>query len=197
MRGSSWADSVSIWREIGWCFCVEMDYHLDRAAWRHWLGRPVFHKRFPTGGGWRGPEIQRHLQQPSTPNARRDTYPWHQSTPCTSASSADSRQSCTSLHRTIRASGTNKTFISIRASRNKTRFEQTHLLHFPLVTLVRSGYIVCQRLRAGEVMVAARRSNNITLAGNLASEAGYRAGDLVDLAEEKNTGEAAGKQVSL
>lgn len=40
-------------------------------------------------------------------------------------------------------------------------------------------------------MVAAGRGDNVALASNLAGEAGHWAGDLVDLAEEKNTGEAA------
>lgn len=69
----------------------------------------------------------------------------------------------------------------------------THLLHFPFIALVCSGHVVCKGLWASEVMVATGRGNNVALACNLASEAGHWAGDLVDLAEEENTGEAAGE----
>lgn len=74
--------------------------------------------------------------------------------------------------------------------------EQTHLLHLPLVTLVRSGHIICQGLRAGEVVVAAGRRDDVALAGDLAGEAGDGAGDLVNLAEEQDAGEAAGSGLS-
>lgn len=68
-----------------------------------------------------------------------------------------------------------------------------HLLHFPFIALVCSRHVVCKGLWAREVMVAAGRGDNVALASNLAGEAGHWAGDLVDLAEEKNTGEAAGE----
>lgn len=75
---------------------------------------------------------------------------------------------------------------------NSTTGWQTNLLHLPLVPLVGAGHVVGQGVRAGEVVVAARGGNNVALAGNLAGEAGYGAGDLVNLAEEEDTGEAAG-----
>lgn len=70
----------------------------------------------------------------------------------------------------------------------------THLLHFPLIALVGSGHIVRQRLRAGEVMVAAGGGDNVALACDLAGESGHGAGDLVNLAEKEDAGEAAGRE---
>lgn len=46
-------------------------------------------------------------------------------------------------------------------------------------------------------MVAAGGGDDVALASDLAGEAGYRAGDLVDLTEEEDTGKAAGGSVSL
>lgn len=77
----------------------------------------------------------------------------------------------------------------------------THLLHFPFIALVCPGDVICKGLWASEVMVAAGRGDNVALTSDLAGEAGHWAGDLVDLAEEENTGEAAGdgrgRRVSL
>lgn len=68
----------------------------------------------------------------------------------------------------------------------------TCLFDLPGIALVCAGNIVCQRFRASEVMVRARSGDNITLAGDLAGEASDWAGDLVNLAEEKDTRKAAG-----
>lgn len=68
---------------------------------------------------------------------------------------------------------------------------ETRLLDFPLVALVGAGHVVGQGLGAGKVMVAAGGGDDVALAGDLAGEAGDGAGDLVDLAEEGDTGEAS------
>lgn len=65
-------------------------------------------------------------------------------------------------------------------------------MDFPLVALVGAGHVVGQGLGAGKVMVAAGGGDDVALAGDLAGEAGDGAGDLVDLAEEGDTGEASG-----
>lgn len=67
----------------------------------------------------------------------------------------------------------------------------TCLLDFPLVALVGAGHVIGQGLRAGKVMVAAGGGDDVALAGDLAGEAGDGAGDLVDLAEEGDAGEAS------
>lgn len=73
--------------------------------------------------------------------------------------------------------------------------KRPNLVHFPLIPLVGAGHVVSQRLGAGKVMVAARCGDDIALAGDLAGEAGDGTGDLVDLAEEDDTGEAAAAHV--
>lgn len=53
----------------------------------------------------------------------------------------------------------------------------TDLCNLPLVPLISARHIVGQRLRAGEVVVAAGRGDDVALAGDLSGESGYRTGD--------------------
>lgn len=64
-----------------------------------------------------------------------------------------------------------------------------YLSHFIQVASVRAVFVIGQRFRAYKLMEATRRSANVTLAGNLASEAGDRTCDLVDFGKHHDAGE--------
>lgn len=70
------------------------------------------------------------------------------------------------------------------------------LLDFPLIALIRSRYVVGQRLRPREVMIATWSRYNVSLTSDLPSEPCHRTGDLVNLAEDYYSREAARKQIS-
>lgn len=106
--------------------------------------------------------------------------------------SGDSPRSCMSPGHTIQGSVALEKCQSVSSSPGARARRRTCLFDLPGVSLVGTGNIVCQRLRAGEVMVRARGGDNIALPGDLTGEAGDWAGDLVDLAEEEDTGKAAG-----
>lgn len=65
------------------------------------------------------------------------------------------------------------------------------LFDLPGIALIGARNIISQCLRAGEIVVRAWGGDNVALAGDLAGKAGDWAGDLVDLAEEEDAGEAA------
>lgn len=55
--------------------------------------------------------------------------------------------------------------------------ELAYLGYLPLIPLVGSRHVVCQRLRAGKVMVAARGGHDVALAGDLSRKSSNRTGD--------------------
>lgn len=106
--------------------------------------------------------------------------------------SGGSPRSCKSPGRTTLASIELKRCQPVSCSHVAGARRGTCLFDLPSIALVCAGYIVCQRFRTSKVMVRARCGDNIALAGDLAGEASDWASDLVDLAEEKDTREAAG-----
>lgn len=105
--------------------------------------------------------------------------------------SGGSPRSCRSPGRTTQASAELKKCQSVSSGARARARRITCLFDLPGIALVGAGNIVCQRLRAGEVMVGAWGGDNIALPGDLTGEAGDWAGDLIDLAEEEDTGKAA------
>jgi hypothetical protein len=64
------------------------------------------------------------------------------------------------------------------------------LFNLELVAAVRVGDVVAQRLRADKVVVGGGGGDDVAVAGDLASEPGDGASDLVDFTEEADAGEA-------
>lgn len=105
--------------------------------------------------------------------------------------SGGSPRSCMSPGHTTQASVELKKCQSVSSGPRARAGRRTCLFDLPGVSLVGAGNIVCQRLRAGEVMVRAWGGDNVALSGDLTGETGDWAGDLVDLAEEEDTGKTA------
>jgi len=64
-----------------------------------------------------------------------------------------------------------------RQRKRERKEECANLLDLPFVPLIRPRHIIRQRLRAGEVVIAARGRYDVAVAGNLTGKAGDGAGD--------------------